>query len=505
MRGFVLFVLCALVLADELSGTDVASQPDSEEATVKIPVKVPELPSVVKILVKKNFTEFIDEHERGVLVEFYAPWCGHCKSLAPHYEEAARELVDIVPLAKVNGDIEKELMDEYTAFVPGFPSLVWFEYGSTSKYDGRPPRNSEDIVHFVRGMAAITRTAKPGEPEEAKPRVILRAETLLKSFRDAVKLKWPLATWYFVQATGSPVLEIKHAGEPSKVLDGTHNLLDPQKIVKFIMENAFALYGELDGESWMRYEKYTSAKKLGLIWSLFPQVQGGPDAAAVAEEHRPMMEKVAMKFQGKYMVVHIDTKRFKSSIRANTGVTDFPAIVVQPRMGDVKTKSVYSGEMTAEKIIAFVEDYIFDRRPSSQTKSKPAPEPAQDEKFKPVEKYNKTLEEEVLKDNKDVMLLACNFSSEECQEIQEEYQALADKVSKEGLADHISIAKVDSAANDSPKEVSKLGKKPVLYFMRAGGEDPLFYKGSKTTGGIWKFIKKHTSKKEFMTGSNEEL
>merc|ERR1719259_478950 len=41
----------------------------------------------VKVAVAKNFDELVTKSEKDVLVEFYAPWCGHCKKLTPIYDE----------------------------------------------------------------------------------------------------------------------------------------------------------------------------------------------------------------------------------------------------------------------------------------------------------------------------------------------------------------------------------------------------------------------------------
>ena len=44
------------------------------------------------MVVAKNFDEIVNDPERDVLIEFYAPWCGHCKSLEPKYKELAEKV-----------------------------------------------------------------------------------------------------------------------------------------------------------------------------------------------------------------------------------------------------------------------------------------------------------------------------------------------------------------------------------------------------------------------------
>lgn len=55
------------------------------------------------------------------LVEFFAPWCGHCKSLAPNFAKAATALKGTAKLASVDCTVEKDLCSRFG--VQGFPTL----------------------------------------------------------------------------------------------------------------------------------------------------------------------------------------------------------------------------------------------------------------------------------------------------------------------------------------------------------------------------------------------
>lgn len=89
----------------------------------------------VVVLIERNFTDVV-ENNRFVMVEFYAPWCGHCQALAPEYGAAATELKsENVVLAKVDATVENELAHEYD--VQGFPTVYFFIDGVHKPYNGQ--------------------------------------------------------------------------------------------------------------------------------------------------------------------------------------------------------------------------------------------------------------------------------------------------------------------------------------------------------------------------------
>lgn len=77
----------------------------------------------VKVAVAKNFDELVTDSGRDALIEFYAPWCGHCKKLAPIFDDLGDKMigedVDIIKMDATANDVPP-LYD-----VRGFPTLYW--------------------------------------------------------------------------------------------------------------------------------------------------------------------------------------------------------------------------------------------------------------------------------------------------------------------------------------------------------------------------------------------
>jgi thioredoxin 2 len=94
-----------------------------------------------------NFAEFTRRTELPVLVDFWAPWCGPCVGMAPHFEEAARQLKGRALLAKVDSDANPKTSSLFG--IRSIPTLVLLDAGrEKSRQSGA--LHASQIVSLVR-------------------------------------------------------------------------------------------------------------------------------------------------------------------------------------------------------------------------------------------------------------------------------------------------------------------------------------------------------------------
>jgi protein disulfide-isomerase A6 len=123
--------------------------------------------SAVLDLTPKNFDKVVLKSGTPTLVEFFAPWCGHCKNLAPVYEELAQAFShakDKVQIAKVDADAERDLGQRFG--VQGFPTLKWFDGKSSKPAEYSGGRQFDDLANFISEKTGIKLKKKLAVPSE---------------------------------------------------------------------------------------------------------------------------------------------------------------------------------------------------------------------------------------------------------------------------------------------------------------------------------------------------
>merc|ERR1711992_327729 len=135
----------------------------------------------VAVLTVENFDEVIEGNE-FVLVEFYAPWCGHCKALAPEYAKAAGILAEKeskIVLAKLDATEESALAEKFE--VRGYPTLKFFKNGKALEYGGG--RTADTIVNWVEKKTGPPAKAL-ANAEEAKAFIDGKTVAVFGCFKD---------------------------------------------------------------------------------------------------------------------------------------------------------------------------------------------------------------------------------------------------------------------------------------------------------------------------------
>ncbi|KAF3937027.1 Calsequestrin-1 [Dactylella cylindrospora] len=446
--------------------------------------------SDVKQLTKDTFDEFITENKL-VLAEFFAPWCGHCKALAPEYETAATQLKDKgISLIKVDCTEESELCQKQG--VEGYPTLKVFRGSleNPSPYGGQ--RKADSIVSYMvkQSLPSVSVLTKDTIEEfKTADKVVLVAYFAAddkKSNETFAAVADSLRDSYLFGATSDPALA-EAAGitapgvvvyrtfdEPITVYDGAFEV---DAITAFAKTSAVPLIGEVGPETYAGY--MAAGIPLAYIFVDSPESK-----AKFSEELRP----IAIKYKGKINFATIDAVAFGAHAQNLNLEQKWPAFAIQETSKNAKFPFDQTTDLTIEKIITFVDEFAAGKVAPS-IKSEPVPE-KQEGPVHVVVAHN--YNEIVLDDEKDVLVEFYAHWCGHCKALAPKYEELGKLYfDNPEFAKKVVIAKVDATLNDVPDEIQGF---PTIKLFPAGKKStPVDYQGARTVEDFVKFIKENGS------------
>lgn len=441
----------------------------------------------VAVLKESNFSDVVSKN-RYVLVEFYAPWCGHCQRLVPEYAAAATELKGEVVLAKVDATEENDLAQKFE--VQGFPTLLFFIDGVHKQYPGQ--RTKEAIVSWIKRKTgpAVSNLTTTEDAETLLDSGTTAAVGLFDSLEGTENEEFEAASRqeddvFFYQTTSERVaalLDINTKAkrpalvllkkEPEKIshFDGK---FEKAAISEFIFSNKLPLVTTFTRESAnMIFD--SSIKKQILLFV----------TAKDYEKFIPSFQEAAKSFKGKILFVHVDSDNADvgKPIMEFFGLSGEEPKVIACLLTEEPIKYQFEAEINADNIKAFGEDFLADKL-KPFFKSDPVPE-KNDGDVKIVVGNN--FDEIVLDESKDVLLELYAPWCGHCQALEPIYDKLAKQL--RGV-DSLVIAKMDGTSNEHAR--AKSDGFPTILFYPAGNKsfDPITFDRDRTVKGFYKFLK----------------
>lgn len=456
-----------------------------------------EIDDGVLVLTKDNFEEGIKNDY--ILIEFYAPWCGHCKGLAPEYAKAAKILEEAgspVKLAKVDATVEMELAEKHR--LRGYPTLIFYRKGVEQDYTGG--RKAEEIVNWL--------NKKTGPPAKDLP-------TLedVKTFIDTT-----LADASLAESDSNVVVVgfFKDAeSDGAKIFLEVASASDDHTFGITSNEEAFKEYGVKDGqvvlfktfdERQNIYSDELDLKKLSRfisIYSLPLVIDFKPDTAKKTfsediknhvliflnkeaghfEKYVEGIKEPAKKFREEILFVTINAEEpDHGRILEFFGLTkdDVPDMrLIELEKNIVKYKPENS-EPTTENIMEFVTAFT-EGKLKKHLLSQKLPEDWDKNPVKVL--VNSNFEEVAMNKDKNVLVEFYAPWCGHCQQLAPIYEALGEKYKDR---EDIVIAKIDATANEF--EDIKIINYPTITLFKKDTNEAVNYNGVRTLEGFSKFL-----------------
>ncbi|XP_074534587.1 protein disulfide-isomerase A3 [Halichoeres trimaculatus] len=449
-----------------------------------------------------DFESKIGDHSL-ILVEFFAPWCGHCKRLAPEYEAAATRLKGTVALAKVDCTANSNTCSKYG--VNGYPTLKIFRDGEEAgPYDG--PRSADGIVSFLKKQAGPASVELKSDADLQKfiadqdASVIgffaddkSTAHAEFQKAANALRENYRFAhtnTEELLQSNGidgEGVILFRPQRLANKFEDSSVVYADDKytsnKLKKFIQDNIFGICPHMTDDN----KDQLRGKDL-LVAYYDVDYDKNPKGS---NYWRNRVMKVAKMFldQGKKLNFAVANKNMFSHEVTEFGLDgssgELPVVAIRTAKGD---KYAMTEEFTRDgaALQRFLDDY-FAGKLKKYLKSEPIPE-NNDGPVKVIVAEN--FDSIVNDDSKDVLIEFYAPWCGHCKSLEPKYKELGEKLANDP---NVVIAKMDATANDvpSPYEVSGF---PTIYFSPAGRKmNPKKYEGGREVSDFISYLKREAT------------
>ncbi|XP_030545206.1 protein disulfide-isomerase-like [Rhodamnia argentea] len=488
-------ILSLLVLA----ATAISAEEESEPAK-----------EFVLTLDHSNFSDTVSKHD-FIVVEFYAPWCGHCKKLAPEYEKAASILSSHDPpiaLAKIdaNEEANKELASEYD--IKGFPTLKILRNGGKSIQEFKGPRDADGIVAYLK---------KQSGPPSAEIKSVEDASTLIGDKKIVIVGIFPKFSGEEYENFTALAENLRSDYEFGHTLDakllprGESSVAGPAvRLFKPFDE----LFVDLQDFHVDALEKFVEKSSVPLVTIFDSDPSNHPFVIKFfnSDNAKAMLfmnfsTEVAESFTSKYRDVAEQYKGqgisfLMGDLDASQGAFQYfglkedqvPLIVVQTNDGQKYLKP----NLQPDDIAPWVKEYKEGKVPQYR-KSEPIPQ----DNSEPVKVVvAESLQEMVMNSDKNVLL---EFYAPWCGHCKKLAPILDEVALSFGSDANVIIAKFDATANDVPGDTFDVKGYPTIYFRSASGK-VVPYDGDRTKEDIIDFIEKNRDKaEEKATGEEEKV
>lgn len=456
----------------------------------------------------QNFDKVIEVHG-NVLVEFYAPWCGHCKKLAPEYEQAAATLKKEggnITLAKCDATEEgnKKLARKYG--VKGYPTLKFFKGGNKeSPMDYTGPRQARGIVDYVVALLAPASKLLDGKSEvdvfmQSHPAVVIGV------FLDA-KSK-DLEEYMTAGDVMRESANFGHSFDAKNVELCKKHKCEGSNLFAQVEKEVMVYDGEMksgDIQKWLK--KVTTPKLVELggnpahmeaIKSIFgsdlPRLMAFIDKKDKKLQEFRAALITANEANQNINVLFVDPESNPKAMSYYAiEKKDLPMLVLHNQALDKRFRRTIENE---EDVDAFVKD-VQAGKVEPHRKSDPIPK-TNDDPVKVV--VGKNFEDIVLKSGKNVMLEIYAPWCGHCKKLAPIYEEVG-KHFKD--FSEVVIAKMDGTTNDAIGDQFKVKGFPTLKFRTSKGE-VMDYTGSRTKEGITEFILEHKTETNASSATKEE-